>query len=101
MSVAVAIEVLRVRLIRKLANRIDGVDISGYRVGDIVTVPLRDGQLLIAEGWAVLDAENLGENSGSGREHPNLTNSLSLGGPRIPIGMAPVPETGESGVGEG
>ena len=43
-----------IRLTRKLANRIDGVDISGYSVGDVVRLPFRAAKLLIAEGWAEL-----------------------------------------------
>ena len=43
-----------VRLTRKLANRIDGVDISRYRVGDVIQLPFRAASLLIAEGWAEL-----------------------------------------------
>jgi hypothetical protein len=42
-------------LIRKLANSIDGVDLSRYRVGDVLRVPLAAARLLLAEGWAVTD----------------------------------------------
>ena len=41
-----------VRLTRKLADRIDDIDISRYRVGEIFGLPLRAARLLIAEGWA-------------------------------------------------
>ena len=43
---------LLVRLTRKLADKIDGVDISAYRVGEIIALPLRAARLLMAEGWA-------------------------------------------------
>jgi len=41
-----------VRLTRKLADMIDGVDISQYRVGEILTLHVSAARLLIAEGWA-------------------------------------------------
>lgn len=45
---------LRVRLIRKLANLLDGVDVSEVQVGNCVDLPARDARMLIAEGWAEL-----------------------------------------------
>ena len=41
-----------VRLTRKLADRVDGVDLSAYRVGQALHLPWRDARLLMAEGWA-------------------------------------------------
>ena len=43
---------LRVRLIRKLADRVNGVDLSKARVGDSLDLSARDARILIAEGWA-------------------------------------------------
>jgi hypothetical protein len=68
------ITLMRVRLIRKLAERLDGVDISHYVVGDVLEVAPREARLLIAEEWA--------ERAARGRTHtvrPRLT-SLDLGG---------------------
>jgi hypothetical protein len=42
-----------VRLTRKLADRIDGVDLTSHSVGDVFEVALHAAQLLITEGWAV------------------------------------------------
>ena len=42
---------MRVRLTRKLAERIDGVDLSTHRVGDVFDLPESEAQLLIAEKW--------------------------------------------------
>ena len=42
-----------VRLTRKHADVIDGVDLSHVGVGDGVRLPSREATLLIAEGWAV------------------------------------------------
>jgi hypothetical protein len=44
---------MKVRLIRKLAERLDGVDLSGCAPGDLLELPLREAQLLVAEGWAL------------------------------------------------
>lgn len=43
-----------VRLTVKLAEMVNGVDLSRYREGDLVELPERDGEMLIAEGWAEL-----------------------------------------------
>jgi hypothetical protein len=54
---------VRVRLTRKLAERIDGVDLSDCHVGDALNLPPRKAQLLIAEEWATPDerrTRNLG-----------------------------------------
>jgi hypothetical protein len=44
---------MRVRLIKKFADKIDGVDLSGRSVGDLLNLKPRDAKLLIAEQWAV------------------------------------------------
>jgi|SRR5947208_10805951 hypothetical protein len=44
---------MRVRLVRKLADLLDGIDVSAYRSGDVVDLSRRDAELLIAEQWAV------------------------------------------------
>jgi len=44
---------MRIRLTRKLAECIDGVDLSRYAVGDVLELTPRDAQLLTAEQWAV------------------------------------------------
>src|SRR5262249_38123144 len=47
------VNVMRIQLVRKLADYLDGIDVSAYRQGDIVELPRRDAELLIAERWAV------------------------------------------------
>jgi hypothetical protein len=46
---------MRVRLTKKLAERIDGVDLSRHKIGDCLDLPEPEGQLLIAEQWAFLE----------------------------------------------
>ena len=41
-----------IRLTRKLAECVDGVDLSRSREGDVLDLSSREGELLIAEGWA-------------------------------------------------
>jgi len=43
---------MRVRLTAKLAEVVNGVDISRYREGDVVELPERDCRMLMAERWA-------------------------------------------------
>ena len=43
---------MKVRLIRKLAERIDGVGLEGACVGDVLDLTEREARLLIAEDWA-------------------------------------------------
>ena len=50
---------MRVRLTRKLAEEIDGIDLSHDHVGDVIDLSTRDAQTLIAERWA--ERERRGE----------------------------------------
>jgi len=44
---------IKVQLIRKLANRLNGVDLTAYTVGQVVDLPERAASILLAEGWAL------------------------------------------------
>jgi hypothetical protein len=44
---------MRVRLVKKLADMIDDIDLSRARIGDILTLRFEEALLLVAEGWAV------------------------------------------------
>jgi len=46
---------MKVVLTRKLADVMDGIDVRGYRSGDVVDLPPRDARLLIVEMWAIAD----------------------------------------------
>ena len=43
---------MRIRLTRKLADYLDGIDLSEYRPGDVISLSPWQTRLLIAEGWA-------------------------------------------------
>jgi hypothetical protein len=47
----------RVRLLRILAPLVNGVDLSAFRVGDVILVAETAARMLIQEGWAELVAE--------------------------------------------
>lgn len=51
---------MKIRLTRKLADAIDGVDLSRKKVGRVINVGRHDAQLLIAEGWG-RPADSVGE----------------------------------------
>jgi hypothetical protein len=44
---------MRVRLIQKLAEMIDGIDLNAYEPGDILDIPAAEARLLMAEQWAI------------------------------------------------
>jgi hypothetical protein len=44
---------MQIQLIRKLANHLDGIDVTAHAQGDVIDLPRRDAELLIAEQWAV------------------------------------------------
>jgi hypothetical protein len=46
---------MRVVLTRKLANCLDGVDVSDRQVGDVLDLPAADARSLLAEQWAIPD----------------------------------------------
>jgi len=43
---------MRVKLIRKFANVLNGIDLTRIAVGDIVDLTAHDAALLVVEGWA-------------------------------------------------
>jgi hypothetical protein len=48
---------MRIRLTRKLALMVDGVDLTNRRVGEVFEASAGDARTLIAEGWATLADE--------------------------------------------
>lgn len=54
---------MRVRLTRKLAEEIDGIDLSHHHVGETFDVSTRNARLLIAEGWAERDRRGEGSHT--------------------------------------
>ena len=46
---------MKVVLTRKLADCVDGIDITAYRVGDVLDLPTAEAKTLMAEDWAMPD----------------------------------------------
>jgi hypothetical protein len=44
---------MKVRLTRKHAERIDGIDLRGREPGDLLDLEPNDAHLIVAERWAV------------------------------------------------
>jgi len=44
---------MRVRVTRKLAECVDGVDLSRCREGDVINLAEREARLIVAEQWGV------------------------------------------------
>jgi hypothetical protein len=44
---------VRIRLIKKLAEMIDGIDLTGRNAGDLLDLTKLEARILLAEGWAV------------------------------------------------
>ena len=47
-----------VRLTKKLAEVVDGIDLSHCKEGDVIALSARHAQLLMAEGWAETVSEH-------------------------------------------
>jgi hypothetical protein len=43
---------MRVRLVKKVAQMIDGIDLRAYEPGDILDLEPSEARLLVEEGWA-------------------------------------------------
>ena len=44
---------MKVVLTRKMADVMDGIDVAGYQVGDVLDLAPADARLLLAEQWAI------------------------------------------------
>jgi hypothetical protein len=59
---------MKVRLTKRLANMIDGINLDGHVPGDVLTLPDREAQMLVAERWAIPERrEQSGEPPGDER----------------------------------
>jgi hypothetical protein len=50
---------MRIRLIRKFALRVNGIDLSNLKVGDVIDLPDHPAKILLAEQWAEAVAETM------------------------------------------
>ena len=62
--------VSRIRLTRKLALTMNGVDVSSLQVGDIVDLPAHQADMMVACSWA----ERVADDNAFPHSHRPLTN---------------------------
>ena len=46
---------MKVRLVKKLANVMDGIDVSENCIGDVLDLPAEQARVLVAEEWAIAE----------------------------------------------
>ena len=70
---------MQVRLTKKLAEVIDGIDLSDRRVGDVLNLPKHDAEVLLAEGWAspVEPAFGTGTNRADAHDRPPRSTKIA------------------------
>jgi hypothetical protein len=64
---------MKVRLTRKFAEAINGVNLSRHAAGDVLDLPSPDTRVLIAEGWAVAVDESEEDPGSKAAERPPRT----------------------------
>jgi hypothetical protein len=68
---------MRVRLTRKLADLIDGVDLRGHQVDEVLDISAKDARLLMAEDWAIVERRTADRPHSTERRsssHPTVRN---------------------------
>ena len=58
---------MKVRLVRKLADCLDGIDVTDYEVGDLLDLSPAEAILLVAEGWAAPEDSDGAKGRGGSR----------------------------------
>lgn len=49
---------MKVRLLRKFADLINGIDLSKAKTGETLDLPAHDANMLMAEGWAEFEGQS-------------------------------------------
>jgi hypothetical protein len=68
-----------VYLARKLAEKIDGVDLTAHKVGDVLDLSASEARLIIAEEWGIPERRAVGRGE-------RLAYSVSLASSMAPSG---------------
>jgi len=58
---------MKVRLVRKLADCLDGIDVTDCEVGDLIDLSPAEAILLVAEGWAAPEDNDAAKGRGASR----------------------------------
>ena len=73
----------RIRLTRKLAATLNGLNVSKVRVGDVMEVSASDAVMMVAEGWAEsIDDDQAGRGSTRGRRTRSTANRAGITCPK-------------------
>lgn len=66
--IALVPSLMKVRLTKKLAEQLDGVDVSARREGDVLDLSAHDAKMLVEERWAIPERRERSESiHGRGR----------------------------------
>lgn len=68
---------MKVRLTKKLAHMIDGIDLGEHTVGETLDLPPRHASLLLAEEWAAPERRLRTESITNGRRADDLARAIS------------------------
>jgi hypothetical protein len=69
---------MKVRLTKKLAEQLDGIDVSKSQEGDVLDLPSRDAKMLVEERWATPERRERAEPAdGRGRRADDYLRSRS------------------------
>ena len=69
---------MKVRLRRKHAERIDGIDLRGREPGDLLDLPPNEARMIVAEAWAVPERRERDTATGSRRRTDDFSNCEDL-----------------------
>jgi hypothetical protein len=64
---------MKVRLTRKHADRIDGIDLSSYQPGDLIELSASEARLLIAEQWGFAERRERAESTAHRRRSTDMS----------------------------
>ena len=68
---------MRVRLIKKIAEMIDDIDLSTNRPGDVLDLNRSEARLLIAEGWGEAQGRTEHRHYASSRSHSGMSPAIA------------------------
>lgn len=68
---------MKIRLTHKYSQSINGIDLSKVREGDTIEMSGRDADMLVAEGWAVVERDRAHDGARKRRTAPRTTSKKS------------------------
>ena len=67
---------MKVCLLKKLAERVDGIDLRGHAEGEVFELPPKEASLLVAERWAVPERRERSEDTSLRRRTSDYTDGM-------------------------